>query len=335
MDRRIFMQGVGLAASLLAMSKGARMEAAEPASEDTANGAEPKWSPGNGGTALPENANPAAVEVTVFNSGWVPTHNKIAMAGGPAGEIEMPAMFAMIRHPAHGIALYDTGYNYNFYEATRKLPYRLMRSLTPARITPEDNADRQLARAGIAPGEVKTIILGHGHVDHVPGIGAFPDAKVVVDVREWETMAGPALNIFAKGYIKSLYSDMKNPIEMVDFEAQGKPYGPFAKAVDLFDDGSMILMPLRGHTAGQMGLLVSLADGRRFFLIGDAAWLRENYLQMKPPAAPARLILSSKKDYMETLRFIRDFHETNPDAVIVPAHCPATWERLKEAGVAG
>ncbi len=333
MDRRIFAKSLGFAASVLSIPSWLRAGGAELRPEQIADKTGIRRLSENGGNMLPQHSNLPDIQLRVFNSGWIPVHKKVALSGGPNEKIEMPALFAMIRHPDHGVVLYDTGYNTKFYEATRHLPYRIMRVLTPARITPQDNADRQLQAVGIEPEQVKTVILGHGHVDHVPGIGAFPGAKVVIDGREWQAMQGPALKIFTHGYVKSLYRDMNNQREIIDFDILGKPYGPFEQSVDLFDDGSMILIPLPGHTVGQMGLLVNLADGRRFFFIGDAAWLSENYLQMKPPMAIARIILDSQKDYKNTLELIHDFHHDHPEVVIVPAHCPATWEKLIEMGL--
>jgi len=209
-----------------------------------------------------------------------------------------------------------------------------MRFLTTAELTEKDNADAQLKEIGVAPDEVLHIILGHGHADHVPGVPAFPKATLIVDRREWEFMQGPALRVFARAYLKSMYDRLDIPLRLIDFEKDKKPYGPFENALDLWGDGSMILTPLPGHTVGQMGLLVNLADGRRFFFIGDAAWVKENYLEMKPPIRPARMILSSQSDFMKTLRAVHDFHEQHPEVVIVPSHCPSTWEKLIETGLA-
>ncbi len=282
---------------------------------------------------LPDPGDLPEMEIRVFNSGWVPANEKVVLSGGPSRSIRMPALFAMFRRPG-GVTLYDTGYNTSFYEATRRFPYRIMRYITPAEISDEQNAGRQLERAGVAADEVDTIILGHGHVDHVPGIWAFPRAKVVVSASEWEAMQGPALKLFTRGYLKSLYDGLPNEIETIDLEDRGSTYGPFRRAADLFGDGSMILVPLPGHTAGQMGLLANMADGRRFFFIGDAAWVRENYLDLRPPSVLARTILASKTDYLKTLETVRDFHLERPEVIIVPAHCPAAWEELKGMGVA-
>ena len=222
-----------------------------------------------------------------------------------------------------------------FYEATEKLPYRLLRKLTPVEMGEDENVDRQLEKKGIRAEEVGTIILGHGHVDHVPGISCFPEAKVIVERREWQAMQGRALRLFTSGYLKSLYEGMTNEIEQIDLTARGEPYGPFPCSLDLWGDGSMILVPLPGHTAGQIGLLVNLPDARRVFFIGDAAWLRENYISLKPPALIARGIFSSFADFKATLNLLNSVHREHPDVIVVPAHCPVAWKELNDLGLAG
>lgn len=276
----------------------------------------------------------ASVVLEVFNSGWVNGPKPIVLPGSGWGHFRMPALFALIHHPQRGNLLYDTGYSTRFYEATRRFPYRIMRYLTPAEIEEQDNADRQLARAGVDAEQVQAIILGHGHVDHVPGVVYFPRARVIVDRREWEAMQGPAGRVFRKAYLKSLYRDLPNPIDGVDFERDGRPLGPFERTIDLYGDGSLVLVSLPGHSAGHMGLLVRATRGN-FFLIGDAAWVEGNYLDLRPQARIVGAIWSSRADLMDSMRRIRDFARDNPDTIIIPSHCPASWQRLQEMGVAG
>ncbi len=284
---------------------------------------------------LPVPKNLPNIELTVFNSGWVTANKKMVMAGAKKEKILMPATYAMIRHPEKGLILYDTGYHTKFYKATKYPPYRIMRYLTPAKIEEEDNVDRKLEKMGIPTSEVNTIILGHGHVDHVPGVIYFPQAKLIMERKEWESMQGPALKVFTKGYITSLYKGITNEMTLLDLTSQGTPYGPFDCALDLWGDSSMILVPLPGHTPGQMGLLVNLPDGRTVFFIGDATWLRENYILNKLPAFIVRAMLASFTDFKATVNLLHNFHKEHPEVTIVPCHCPDAWEELKGMGLAG
>ena len=52
-----------------------------------------------------------------------------------------------------------------------------------------------------------------------------------------------------------------------------------AVAHDVFDDGSVLLLPLQGHTAGQVGMLLTLPSGQRYLFTGDTTWTLEGIQQ--------------------------------------------------------
>ncbi len=272
------------------------------------------------------------VELEVYNSGWVNGPRFVVLPGSGSGRFRLPVLFGLIRHPERGGLLYDTGFSTRFFRETRRYPYRFARYLVPSELDEQSDPARQLGRAGVAPEQVQAIILGHGHLDHVTAAADFPRARLIADAREWKAMQGPALELLFRGYLKSLYWELPNPIETVDLEQQGRPYGPFEQTIDLYGDGSLRLVSLPGHSAGHMGLLVHTADGD-FLFIGDAAWISENYLELRPPSRIVGTIWSSRSDLMRSMSRVRDFARDNPDIMIIPAHCPATWQRLLARGV--
>jgi glyoxylase-like metal-dependent hydrolase (beta-lactamase superfamily II) len=73
-------------------------------------------------------------------------------------------------------------------------------------------------------------------------------------IRNWATLGGLSLGMLGTGLaVKSFPS------------------------YDLFGDGSIMLMPLPGHTAGNTGMFINRSNGPRIFLLGDAAWVAANY----------------------------------------------------------
>ncbi len=49
------------------------------------------------------------------------------------------------------------------------------------------------------------------------------------------------------------------------------PYVGFERSLDMFKDGSVVLVPLAGHTAGHTGMFLNLPSGKRYFFTGDVA----------------------------------------------------------------
>lgn len=273
------------------------------------------------------------IHITVFNTGWVKADNRVVLSGGERKNIHMPALCALIKHPTQGNILYDTGYSTRFYDVTRKWPYRIMRYATPARVSPKDHVETQLERLGIGRDSIGHIVLGHGHVDHVPGLPCFPEATVIVEKREWAAMNRPKLLAFTHGYFTDLYEGAGKKCRIIDMDTQGEPSGVFQRTVDLLGDGSMVLVDLPGHTAGQMGLIVRQDNGQTVFFIGDSGWVSDNHILNKTPSQVIRLFVNSYRDFKQSLAAIHAFYLANPDVIIVPTHCPDAWQTLRDKGM--
>ena len=150
------------------------------------------------------------VRAQVLNAGICPANRNKMLRGVKSAMLDVPAMFALIRHPTRGIILFDTGYATHFYGATMRFPFSIMRRITPVTVLPEENAVEQLRLDGIEPDSVGMIILSHCHVDHAAGLKDFPRARIVVEAGEWSlaNRLGP-LKAFTRGYLKDLYQGIE------------------------------------------------------------------------------------------------------------------------------
>src|SRR5690606_23567224 len=119
----------------------------------------------------------------------------------------------------------------------------------------------QLERDGI---RVDRIVLTHSHWDHASGLADFAEVPVWAPYEEIEFTAiatPPAL----------LPSQFAHGVRWVPFLYGEQPFMGFERSHDMFGDGSVVLVPLDGHTPGSLGLFLTLEDGRRFFFSGDAS----------------------------------------------------------------
>lgn len=268
-------------------------------------------------------------ELTVLNAGFYKASLHMLKKGFPKKKIWGPALFFLIKHPKQGYFLFDTGYSTRFLDATHAFPYRILRLATPVQISKKENAVEQLRDMNIHPSEVQ-IILSHMHVDHVGGIHDFPTSRIIVSQKEWEFTRRSSLRLFKNFYIKELF-DRIDPanLQLIDFHGKAS-YGPFPNAVDLFQDGSMILVPLPGHAVGQMGLLVNGLMGKRYFLIADSVYVRENFRENLGGSKISKFAHYNNEQYTSLFPLLRKIEEDNLDVVLLPSHDPEIYRRFVE-----
>jgi glyoxylase-like metal-dependent hydrolase (beta-lactamase superfamily II) len=243
-----------------------------------------------------------------------------------------PALFAVVRHPLHGVTLFDTGYSVRFMQATKRLPQRAYRWVTPMRLTVGDSAAEQLAHEGIAPESVERIVLSHFHADHIGGARDFPNARFVASREAWDAVreCGP-FRAIARGFLPQLLpGDFESRVTLLDqSDYKGVGIGNFPSSYDLFGDGSVCLIPLPGHARGQLGLLAQ-TPGRRRFLIADAAWTTASFQQRRPHHRLAALILDDDRATRRTLDSLHALWKADPTLDIIPSHCACRWRELSQ-----
>jgi glyoxylase-like metal-dependent hydrolase (beta-lactamase superfamily II) len=184
--------------------------------------------------------------------------------GGGWSDRTLPVNVFLAHHP-DGLCLFDTGQTARAAERGYHHRWHPYLRLARFELGPEDEIGTQLARAGIDPASVRRVVLSHLHTDHVGGVGAFPDAEVIVSRMEWERARGWSGRL--RGYVPQHWPPGREPM-LVDFSGPG--IGPFEGSFDLAGDGALVLLPTPGHTPGHVSLLVRDGDGG-FFLGGDVA----------------------------------------------------------------
>jgi len=129
---------------------------------------------------------------------------------------------------------------------------------------------QNLKAEGIAPEDIETVILTHGHPDHIggntdaEGKPAFPNARYVMWKREWD--------FWTSGQAEQRLDEHVREV-LVKFARENLP--PIQAQVDLFDRETEIVPGIRavaapGHTPGHMALEIS-SEGEQLLCISDAA----------------------------------------------------------------
>lgn len=255
--------------------------------------------------------------------------------GGRKQAIKFQALWGLIEHPEQGWILYDTGLSRRFYDATKYYPNKIFAQALKTVIQEEDEVKTQLERQGISPLDIKHIIITHFHADHVGGLLDFPNAQFYTSKKALDyTLSLSSMLAFTKGVLKDLLpADLVKRTTIIDEVCPKVSHPILEEMYDLFDDGSLYIIPLPGHAAGQIGVLLE-TQKRPYFLIADACWLKKSYQKYVLPNPVVMLFLHSWLDFSQTLHKIHDYHIENPKVCIIPTHCSETTNPLVQETIA-
>lgn len=106
------------------------------------------------------------------------------------------------------------------------------------------------------------------------------------------------------------------------------PFGPFQQSLALTAAGDVVLVPIPGHTPGQMGVVVQ-ESGHRVFLAGDASYSQDLMLEEVVDGVSGDDTIARA-----TLATVHRF-VTEAPTVYVVAHDPDSAARLAHRSVIG
>ncbi len=164
---------------------------------------------------------------------------------------------------------------------------------------------------------LQRIILSRLHWDHASGIKDFPGAEIWTTKEEYEWAMSPKA---PEGiYIHSQYSGADIKWRFIEFGRVA--YENFDQSLDVFRDGSVVLVPLPGHTVSGIGMFVNLKSGKRFFFTGDTTWTVEGFQIPAHKFWISSLLVDQNKTEVErTILKVRRLMQAYPEMLVVPTH---------------
>lgn len=242
-----------------------------------------------------------------------------ALLGGRSSWEWLPIPAFLVEHPTAGPLLVDTGLHPSVADDPTINIGRSAR-LYRLRMTREQSVAAQLEARGIAPTDVRTVVMTHLHIDHAGGVPEFPAATFVVDRREW---AAASAGGWRQGYHGRQFDHAFDWRE-IDYDAPSiDSFASFGRSLDLFGDGSVRLVSTPGHTAGHQSVLLRLRE-REVLLVGDAAY---TWSALRDGATP--LELHDEHHYRRSRGEIAHFLRLTPSALAIPGHDAAAWAALE------
>jgi glyoxylase-like metal-dependent hydrolase (beta-lactamase superfamily II) len=188
---------------------------------------------------------------------------------------------------------------------------------------PLKTAADQLDAAGYDRKHLRSILLTHGHWDHVSGVHDFPGVPVLVSAAEHRFInEGGWVTVTARSMDKS---------QLREYAFDGGPYLGFDHSHDLYGDGSVVIVPAPGHTPGSVVVFLTLPGGARYAFVGDLVWQREGILEREErPWATSKTMGEDPVALRDSLLRMNAIVTRYPQITIVPAHDARGYASLPE-----
>ena len=248
----------------------------------------------------------AGVRLFAMTCGWLKADLKMMLAG-KEGTIRFPVPAYLIEHPK-GRVLFDTGLHpQSQHDAHGRIGE--LANFFHVEFRPGEDIKSRPEQLEVDADRIDYVINSHLHFDHTGGNELVPNARIVIQEREWEA-----------GHLPEL-------IEANAFNPNDYEHGHLVKQVngefDLFGDGTVVTVPTFGHTPGHQSLKVKLTSGD-VVLAADACYLRQTIEDLHLPE-----LVFDRAQMLDSLFLLRKLQSAG--ARIFYGHDPSFWQQVPQA----
>ena len=276
-------------------------------------------------------AQPTALRVTGMVTGEVFTGPRILIdADNPRTPAQdkkerwVPSVVYLVEHPTQGRFVMDTG---TAPVETGTCSYGLRPAYwVPCRTTRGQDVVAQLHARGLEARDLRFAMMSHFHGDHAGGLQALAAdglSGVLTTTAEWTAVN--SVKRVLEGYLDAQVNGPYGVTVLDDAEAVTMPH--VGKVWDVFGDGSVWLIPVAGHTRGQLAALLNTVEGP-LLMTFDASHLASNFVH--------RVVPGSTVDdgwAMDAIERLRALKEAYPAVRVIYGHEPTQWPKGAEQTV--
>lgn len=215
--------------------------------------------------------------------------------------IWLPVSAYLIEHPK-GRILIDTGWHKEVRVSPMKHMSLLLYMASKPRLPEGKAIDEQLLAMGIETKDLDYVFMTHMDCDHASGIKLVKDAKRIM-------ISEDELSAIRKGNIRYRNRFWKD-VNIESFQMKDSEYGTFKRAYDVFGDGKILLIDAKGHTKGNIVVMVKNND-KFVLLTGDCGYEKDSWENLRMPGP-----LYNKDDMLKSLKWIQVMaHKDNCEGV--------------------
>ncbi|MCG2631302.1 MBL fold metallo-hydrolase [Bradyrhizobium sp. WYCCWR 13023] len=244
----------------------------------------------------------------LFNSAHIDVFAGLVKRGAGLRRARLTVRYGVIDLGGRGLCLVDTGVGPEVTQGSRSAALRLYSAVLRPQLNADEAVEKTLRNLGVAPADIRHVIVTHFHADHVSSLRLFANAAFTAwgatarAVMGMSTAAALHNGIF-KELIPPDITQRLIPVEGLARVATGTVLGD---GHDLFGDGSYLAVPLPGHAFGHFGVFWREATGPVIYAT-DAAWTREALMQDKTPWISSAIVFDDRDAGRDSQRLLRAF----------------------------
>lgn len=222
--------------------------------------------------------------------------------------IWLPVYSYLIQHPKGNIII-DTSWHTDVRTKNRRKHLSWKIDFACKAILPENQAvNERLDALNLKPSDINIVMFTHLDPDHASG------AKLLIGAKHFYVQEDEinATRKHTLRYNPKMWEGIK--LESIPMKETG--IGPFQKSYDVFNDGTINFIDIRGHSKGTTGVLIKNND-KFIILTGDACYTLNNWMN-----SILQGLTVNKDDALKSIKWVGEMSK-NPNCLgIYTAHDP-------------
>ena len=227
------------------------------------------------------------VSVIPINTGTLELKESIMIENGSKDIVHRVTVLSfLIKHPTFGPTIFDLGFNQEVFEPNYGKLSKHSKFLDTWLIKPDKTGFKSLSqhieqKYNINPQDIENVIISHFHWDHCGNAEHFPNAKLIMGKGINKIINDVCITCSKK---HDGFYGFELPInkEIMEVEWNNNiKIGPFSKAMDIYGDGTLYIVPGPGHVPGHIMAIAKHEKGY-ILLAADGIYSSQSYNSDKP-----------------------------------------------------